>query len=138
MNRLTARDKNGNAYYPKCFDHPCEGERSCCTYTAKNDCKFEGRVLERIAAYEDTGLNPDEITILRNHTKLQQREWIPVKDRLPKNDGYYLVCMDDEFVTACEYCTYINGAQDWELWAESGEVIAWMPLPEPYKESETE
>ena len=38
-----------------------------------------------------------------------------------------LVCMDDEFIT-----TYVKD-EGFELWADSGEVIAWMPLPEPYK-----
>ncbi|MEG0830680.1 MAG: hypothetical protein RSD88_06975 [Anaerovoracaceae bacterium] len=74
MKRLTARDKHGHAYYPKCFEHPCEGERSCCTYTAKNDCKIEWKVLEQLTCYEETGLSPDEVVILKNHAKLLKRE----------------------------------------------------------------
>ncbi|MEG1086144.1 MAG: hypothetical protein RSD88_07490 [Anaerovoracaceae bacterium] len=60
--------------------------------------------------------------------------WIPVKDREPEHDGLYLVCMDDEFITTTEYCTQVDGRQDWDLWEDSGEVIAWQLLPEPYKE----
>lgn len=61
------------------------------------------------------------------------RQWIPVSERLPEYDGMYLACFDDEFVTAVMYITDRHGAQDWELWADSGEVVAWMPLPEPYR-----
>lgn len=51
--------------------------------------------------------------------------WIPVSERLPKEDGEYLV-------------TTINGDVDiyeFHTWgAKSPKVIAWMPKPEPYKE----
>ena len=51
-------------------------------------------------------------------------DWIPVSDRLPEEDGEYLV-------------TTINGDVDiyvFHIWgAKSPKVIAWMPLPEPYK-----
>lgn len=59
--------------------------------------------------------------------------WMPVEEQLPEHDGLYLVCMDDEFIASVEYTTDKDGNQDWELWDESGEVAAWMPLPEPYK-----
>ena len=42
-------------------------------------------------------------------------------------------CMDDEFVAII---TYVKD-EGFELWAYSGEIIAWMPLPEPYKPHET-
>ncbi|QUH22184.1 DUF551 domain-containing protein [Alkaliphilus sp. B6464] len=54
--------------------------------------------------------------------------WIPVKERLPEQDTNVIACFDDGFITGVEY------TNDWELWADSGEVVAWMPLPEPYKE----
>lgn len=53
-------------------------------------------------------------------------EWIPVDERLPK-DGDYLCSFDDGFITRV---SFVDG--DWELWAESGEVIAWQPLPNLY------
>lgn len=50
--------------------------------------------------------------------------WILVSERLPEEDGEYLV-------------TTINGDVDiyvFHTWgAKSPKVIAWMPLPEPYK-----
>ena len=58
MERLT--EWNGgqtrHAYYPRCFKEPCYG--SGCKI---KDCPFETAVYERLAAYEDTGLTPEEI-----------------------------------------------------------------------------
>ena len=58
MERLT--EWNGgqtrHAYYPRCFKDPCYGN-GC----KIKDCPFETAVCERLAAYEDTGLTPEEI-----------------------------------------------------------------------------
>ena len=58
MERLT--EWNGRqtryAYYPRCFEEPCYG-RGC----KIKDCPFETAVCERLAAYEDTGLMPEEV-----------------------------------------------------------------------------
>lgn len=59
--------------------------------------------------------------------------WIPVNEKLPEVDEYgdvnVLVCMDDEFIATA---TYVKD-EGFELWADSGEVIAWMPMPTPYE-----
>lgn len=55
MERLTKRG-NGHAYYPRCFKEPCYG--SGCKI---KDCPFETAVCERLAAYEDTGLTPEQV-----------------------------------------------------------------------------
>ena len=61
MERLT--EWNGgqtrHAYYPRCFKEPCYG--GGCKI---KDCPFEIAVCERLAAYEDTGLTPKEVTAL--------------------------------------------------------------------------
>lgn len=51
--------------------------------------------------------------------------WIPVSERLPKENGYYLTTTMYHKV----YCDY------WEedRFNRTEAVIAWMPLPEPYK-----
>lgn len=55
MERLT-KCENGRAYYPRCFKKPCYGG-GC----KLKDCPFESAVCERLAAYEDTGLMPEEV-----------------------------------------------------------------------------
>lgn len=99
--------------------------------------------LCKLKAYEDTGLMPDEVEKLNTFDgsqcvlatakfKEEQRrhQWIPVSKALPHPDeqDFYTVCLEDGFITTTKY-TKENG---FELWEESGEVIAWMPWPEPY------
>ena len=58
MERMTEwnDEQTRHAYYPRCFEEPCYGE-GC----KIKDCPFETAVCERLAAYEDTGLTPEEI-----------------------------------------------------------------------------
>lgn len=59
-------------------------------------------------------------------------EWIPVSERLPNPDTYVLVTykdFDDSAIGVDRYCQDIH---DWLCFEEG--VIAWMPLPELYKE----
>lgn len=53
MERLTKRSATGHAYYPRCFEEPCN--RRC------EDCLFDETICKRLAAYEDTGLEPEEV-----------------------------------------------------------------------------
>lgn len=56
MERLTRRSDTGHAYYPRCFEEPCGGD-GC----KIKDCLFDNTICERLAAYEDTGLEPEEV-----------------------------------------------------------------------------
>lgn len=58
MERLTKWNESSHkhAYYPRCFEEPCYG--SGCKI---KDCPFETAVCERLAAYEDTGLAPEQV-----------------------------------------------------------------------------
>lgn len=56
MRRLTARDKHGHAYFPQCFEEPCSG--SGCQ---KDMCDHLNAACEKLAAYEETGLTPEQI-----------------------------------------------------------------------------
>lgn len=63
--------------------------------------------------------------------------WIPVSERLPKETERILVTLKNECV--CE-CFWINGAfkhvDSWKMreFEVNNPVIAWQPLPLPYKE----
>ena len=65
-----------------------------------------------------------------------QDDWIPVSERLPEKNGNYIVSLEDAVDT---YARFFNGKWFMPLFGsiarEYGEyeVIAWMPLPEPYK-----
>jgi hypothetical protein len=53
MERLTKRGDAGHAYYPHCFEEPCN--RRC------EDCLFDETICERLAAYEDSECEPEEV-----------------------------------------------------------------------------
>ena len=59
MERLTKRE-NGHTHYPRCFEEPCGGI-GCRT----EDCEFKVEICERLAAYEDTGLMPENVEALK-------------------------------------------------------------------------
>lgn len=58
MERMTKRE-NGHVHYPRCFEEPCGG-MGCRT----EDCEVKVEIRERLAAYEDTGLEPEEVSAL--------------------------------------------------------------------------
>ena len=70
---------------------------------------------------------------------LKAQQWIPVSERLPNNDDFVIVTILDESGDTPYRCSdfgwYLDKADCWIIDAEQRtDVIAWMPLPEPYKE----
>ena len=63
-------------------------------------------------------------------------EWIPVSERLPEKNGYYLVTTDgshNDVIDIAEYGKFWNHLKyDW-MWNKASKILAWMPLPEPYR-----
>ena len=57
-----------------------------------------------------------------------ERRWIPVSERLPEKDGYYLVSDDHGDVLSCEFLTERRVEP---IWDDDDGVLYWMPLPEP-------
>lgn len=70
------------------------------------------------------------ITALQN-----QPVWIPVSERLPEESGSYLtwVRYDNEEFMSIEDIDCEGIFKEWNF---TGKVLYWMPLPEPYRESE--
>lgn len=54
------------------------------------------------------------------------RGWIPCSENTPEEEDYYLTTTIHNQV----YCDYWNGVN----FDRTEMVVAWMPLPEPYKE----
>lgn len=83
-------------------------------------------VIDRLAAYEDTGLTPEEV---------QQMRWIPVEERLPEEKQRVIV-----------RCERVGTSVGWILWGNwmtdigpgAGKVTHWMPLPKLPKEESNE
>lgn len=74
-------------------------------------------IIDRLAAYEDTGFTPEEV---------QQMRWIPVEERLPEEKQRVIV-----------RCERVGTSVGWILWGNwmtdigphAGDVTHWMPLP---------
>ena len=104
----------------------CEYGRSPCPVVTQE-------VIDRLAAYEDTGLAPEEI---------QQMQWIPVEERLPKPEfkdqqrGFYLVTLSNGVVKELmyEFRHYDNMMFDVGWHDTAFPVTHWMPLPKVPKE----
>ena len=60
---------------------------------------------------------------------IEYSKWIPVSEKLPEKDDLYLAYFDDgeyELVYCCKGTFSYSG------------VVAWMPLPAPFKSQESE
>ncbi len=70
--------------------------------------------------------------------------WIACSERLPEEDGNYLVQQDNGRINILHYCkgwncTYMDVDKTrWSNACERKDIIAWQPLPAPYKEGVTE
>lgn len=132
MERLTTRNIAGVAVYK----HPFECERCGDTIWRLPDYG-NGSPTEKLADYEDA----EEQGICG--------KWIPVSERLPEDEVDVLVWFEYyrygnynrlfqtigiSYTYNGEWSGFVNGQSGWIRL----KVIAWMPLPEPYRESEEE
>ena len=58
--------------------------------------------------------------------------WIPVERGLPEEDGFYIATMDGKIVGQEEPFVGLAEFEDGN-WVDGDDVIAWRPLPEPYR-----
>lgn len=78
------------------------------------------------------GLNAKQICVMdliANQPKVN--EWIPVEERMPEESLNSVIGWDAYRERCCFVQYYMN---EWILGNhESVKIVAWMPLPEPYK-----
>ena len=60
----------------------------------------------------------------------QEPRWIPVSERLPEEEGLYLVSVKNDHKRRYSKTCWYMGRNHWFA---RQDVEAWMPLPEPYK-----
>lgn len=118
----------------------------------KDICNYEIKIQENyklkpneLNAFLD-GLNRKQIAVMECISKQPRvEEWIPCSERLPEKDGVYIV--DDRAfnspwvhtagfkVSSKAWCENHGVYYDDKYGRyEDGRVIAWQPLPEPWKE----
>lgn len=74
-------------------------------------------------------------------------KWIPVTEKLPETEkwpnwGEYLTCDKDGYISVTHWadgwsCSMMRDGSIYRK-HEYNDVVAWMPLPKPYKEEEDE
>lgn len=96
--------------------------------------------------FEDSCKNCTIHEIMNEYAEIREDDWIPCSKKTPEEDGEYLVtfrhntevylvgygtCQRTVFGHPIGYGWY--NLQTADYYAEDS-IIAWMPLPEPYKE----
>ena len=80
-------------------------------------------IIDRLAAYEDTGLTPEEV---------QQMRWIPVEERLPEPTENPVLAFDCTGPVMARYSPTMGWMYRTGI-AGCG-ITHWMHLPKPPKE----
>ena len=129
----------------------------------KKDYPFEG--LEKYDLFKMDNLVVVPLYQVIDHLSQPQGEWIPVSERLPEDlkpvnitwvnhepEPYYHDIKDKNFVatgihyrgrwywysTTCADYLGEYGSNDIDKVDDAVEIVAWMPLPEPYEPQESE
>lgn len=119
MERYTKKHYDEKGHYLICS--------GACETLNCGDCGILDKIVDRLAAYEDTGLTPEEV---------QKMQWIPVEERLPEPTENPVLVHDYSGVSVAWH----SQAMGWVY--KTGfacvDVTHWMPLPQPPKEEKHE
>lgn len=93
-----------------------------------------GNIVDRLAAYEDTGPTPEEV---------QQMRWIPVEERLPEQENTQVLMTDGErhYISSRNNMVRFLDCEGIFIPGKAGagvKVTHWMPLPKLPKEESNE
>lgn len=123
------------------------GNGSDCPKNAQNsEDRTTGDLISRAEAIDDLhGKDPSqiwdtadiEVWVNALPSAQPERRWVPCSERLPKEYGNYLITTHNGDVDVGTIDPKKKGV--WSACDADGfywirEVVAWMPLPEPYRE----
>lgn len=122
-----------------------------CKMSFETDCIGRQSAIEEIARWIGY---LDEDMIFRIQTGLKKlpsvQRWIPVSERLPELNNVYKKDVLPYYLVQNEYgdmmvATFIKSNGEARVWQQiyqygeiMDEIVAWMPLPEPWKGEEDE
>ena len=85
----------------------------------------------RLSEVSKTVQNMTSIQAILRWLPSAQPQWIPVTERLPDEDGDYIVT-DDSGGMKCVHESFFCKVECGEPYWDFVNVVAWMPLPKPY------
>lgn len=145
MNRLTQKNERGKwSLKGVSWKQLMPGEK-----ITRITNSFLYGALYKLMRYEDTGLSPEQIREMDElyHEKCREvaelkkkQQWIPVEEQLPENVGRYLITALWEDGAWKKYSVYDASYGSDGIWHTVSyvpvpyRVVAWMPLPEPYRQ----
>lgn len=94
-------------------------DSTSCKMRYCNKCDKYRRELQK---YKETGFTPEEIIDGKLLTG-----WIEVAERSPE-DGQTVLSSNGEYVYLVEYDADLDAP-----YGDMDDIVAWMPLPEPYR-----
>ena len=103
--------------------------------TKTHACDLIDRQAEIEKLREYVGLLPHDLTDIADKAidaLASQQRWIPCSERLPDECGNYLVTEETVGWNMLAYGTTDIAYFD-TVWHKADKVLAWMPLPEPYR-----
>lgn len=146
MERLTARDGD-STYYVKCFSEPCLG-----TECKVKKCNMDDQIRERLALYEDSGIDAEHLSEVNKAFLDKCREVNELKEEMiklrnnsvsheafmnlitltwhtesPKESGDYIV-----FIKGAEVSTILHYCWMCDTWEEDNilyPVEMWSEIP---------
>ena len=129
-----------------------------CGKAVINDKNKLSEAMEKLAELEEKekcGEWLDAIELAKIAIALQSQKWIPVSERLPKDEKNCLVTLKktegipETLMSIANYLVFPDGGHwndikhgflGWDRYKNGSagtmmyKVVAWLPLPEPYKE----
>ena len=103
------------------WQEACNGIACCeCSMLDGGACRI-GEYIQKQPIYVEAEID----------TTKDFAQWIPCSERLPKKIGVYLVTTEEGKVFEYDYNILTVHLKKWSFCRK--EIVAWMPLPEPYK-----
>lgn len=78
------------------------------------------------------------VEIIKQVSEEYNNGWIPCSERLPEEQGLYLIQYNKNNIKVAYYDYNTQGTYRawWIDYTQATNVIAWQPLPQPYKEEQ--
>lgn len=129
--RLIDADAFGNRLYHEVFEKDSEDQRW------DSGCWMRYRLFEKVLSEQPT-------------VEQLEQQWIPCSTRLPDRFGkmlvtfipgtlwtYVIIANYSDLMGIAKPCFWIGNVGKNDFANITSQVVAWMPLPEPYKEDES-